>query len=54
MNIRTHPFERIKKLKPSEFECMIRPDCKEDVWALIAVGAVICFVVGVLQFQFML
>ncbi|TPS15715.1 DUF445 domain-containing protein, partial [Acinetobacter baumannii] len=39
---------------PSEFEGMLRPAFKEDEWALIAVGAVLGFVVGELQIQFML
>lgn len=33
---------------------MLRPAFKEDEWALIAVGAVLGFVVGELQIQFML
>ncbi|HCK7399868.1 TPA: DUF445 family protein [Acinetobacter baumannii] len=54
MNIRNTLIERMQKLTPSEFEGMLRPAFKEDEWALIAVGAVLGFVVGELQIQFML
>ncbi|OUC65907.1 hypothetical protein MWQ_02768 [Acinetobacter seifertii] len=54
MNIRSTLIERMQKLTPSEFEGMLRPAFKEDEWALIAVGAVLGFVVGELQIQFML
>lgn len=47
MNIRSTLIERMQKLTPSEFEGMLRPAFKEDEWALIAVGAVLGFVVGV-------
>ena len=36
-------------LPPDEFEGMLRPAFKEDEWILIAVGAALGFVVGVLQ-----
>ncbi|WP_171061279.1 DUF445 domain-containing protein [Acinetobacter calcoaceticus] len=54
MNIRSTLIERMQKLTPSEFEGMLRPAFKEDEWSLIAVGAVLGFVVGELQIQFML
>jgi len=54
MNIRSTLIERMQKLTPSEFEGMLRPAFKEDEWALIAVGAVLGFVVWELQIQFML
>ncbi|MFW1733419.1 DUF445 domain-containing protein, partial [Acinetobacter baumannii] len=47
-------IERMQKLTPSEFEGMLRPAFKEDAWALIAVGAVLGFVVGELPIQFLL
>ncbi|PTQ89010.1 DUF445 domain-containing protein [Agitococcus lubricus] len=54
MDIRNTLVDRMQKLTPSEFEGMLRPAFKEDEWALIAVGAILGFIVGELQIQFMI
>ncbi|WP_022955032.1 DUF445 domain-containing protein [Perlucidibaca piscinae] len=54
MDVRNTLVTRMQKLTPEEFEGMLRPAFKEDEWALILVGAVLGFLVGELQIQFML
>ena len=49
MNLGETLSERLASLPPDEFEGMLRPAFKEDEWILIAVGAALGFVVGVLQ-----
>jgi hypothetical protein len=44
----------MKQLTPTEFEGMLRPAFKEEEWILITVGAVLGFMVGEMQIQFML
>ncbi len=40
---------RLQSLKPEEFEGMLRPAFEQDEWILIAVGALLGFLVGVFQ-----
>jgi uncharacterized membrane protein YheB (UPF0754 family) len=54
MDIRNTLVERMQELTPEQFEGMLRPAFKEDEWALITVGAVLGFLVGEMQIQFML
>lgn len=54
MDIRNTLVTRMQDLTPVEFEGMLRPAFKEDEWALIAVGAVLGFLVGEMQIHFML
>jgi len=54
MDVRNTLVDRMQRLTSEEFEGMLRPAFKEDEWSLIAVGAVLAFLVGKLQIQFML
>jgi len=54
MDVRSTLVERMQRLTPEEFEGMLRPAFKEDEWILIAVGAVLGFLVGELQIHVML
>lgn len=54
MDVRNTLVTRMQDLTPEQFEGMLRPAFKEDEWALITVGAVLGFIVGELQIQFML
>lgn len=54
MDVRNTLVSRMQELTPQEFEGMLRPAFKEDEWSLIAVGAVLGFLVGEAQIQFML
>lgn len=54
MDMRNTLVTRMRGLTPEQFEGMLRPAFKEDEWALITVGAVLGFIVGELQIQFML
>ena len=54
MDVRNTLVTRMQDLTPQEFEGMLRPAFKEDEWSLIAVGAVLGFLVGEMQIQFML
>lgn len=54
MDIRNTLVTRMQDLTPEEFEGMLRPAFKEDEWSLILVGAVLGFLVGEMQIQFML
>lgn len=54
MDIRNTLVTRMQQLTPEEFEGMLRPAFKEDEWALIAVGAVLGFLVGEMQIHLML
>jgi hypothetical protein len=53
MNVRNTLLNECK-INPEEFEGMLRPAFKEDEWSLIAVGAVLGFLVGEMQIHFML
>lgn len=44
---------KLKSLEPEEFEGILRPAFQEDEWLLIAVGAVLGFIAGILQFIFL-
>lgn len=54
MDVRNTLVSRMQDLTPQEFEGMLRPAFKEDEWSLIAVGAILGFLVGEAQIQFML
>jgi len=54
MDVRNTLVNRMQDLTPQEFEGMLRPAFKEDEWSLIAVGAILGFLVGEMQIQFML
>lgn len=54
MKVRETLVERMQDLTSEEFEGMLRPAFKEDEWSLIAVGAVLGFLVGEAQIHFML
>ncbi|WP_423821869.1 DUF445 domain-containing protein [Salinisphaera sp. SPP-AMP-43] len=49
MAIRQTLVERLQSLTPHQFEAMLRPAFEEDEWILIAVGAVLGFMVGWFQ-----
>ncbi|NGY06520.1 DUF445 domain-containing protein [Solimonas terrae] len=49
MDIRNTLTTKMQKLSAEQFEGMLRPVFKEDEWILIAVGAVLGFLVGELQ-----
>src|SRR3546814_15504755 len=49
MDIRNTLTTKMQKLTAEQFEGMLRPVFKEDEWILIAVGAVLGFLVGELQ-----
>ncbi|MFB6344805.1 MAG: DUF445 domain-containing protein, partial [bacterium] len=44
---------KLKSLGPEEFEGILRPAFQEDEWLLIAVGAALGFIAGILQFIFL-
>jgi len=54
MDIRNTLIERLKLMTPEEFEGVLRPVFEQDEWKLIAVGAVLGFLVGELQVYLML
>jgi uncharacterized membrane protein YheB (UPF0754 family) len=54
MDIRNTLVSRMKQMTPEEFEGVLRPVFEQDEWKLIAVGAVLGFLVGELQVQLML
>jgi len=54
MDVRNTLVTRMQDLTPQEFEGMLRPAFKEDEWSLIAVGAILGFLVGEAQVHFML
>ncbi|WP_022955275.1 DUF445 domain-containing protein [Perlucidibaca piscinae] len=54
MDVRNTLITRMRMLTPTEFEGMLRPAFKEEEWILITVGAVLGFMVGEMQIQFML
>ena len=54
MDVRNTLVTRMQDLTPQEFEGMLRPAFKEDEWSLIAVGAMLGFLVGEAQVHFML
>lgn len=47
-------IEKVKSLSDDDFEGLLRPIFKQEEWKLIAVGAVLGFLVGELQVQIML
>lgn len=49
MDIRNTLTSKMQKLSAEQFEGMLRPVFKEDEWILIAVGAVLGFLVGEMQ-----
>jgi len=49
LDVRNTIVSRMRQLSPIEFEGLLRPAFKQDEWKLIAVGAVIGFLVGELQ-----
>ncbi|HWC82038.1 MAG TPA: DUF445 domain-containing protein [Pseudonocardiaceae bacterium] len=49
LDIRDTIVSRMRQLTPIEFEGLLRPAFKQDEWKLIAVGAIIGFLVGELQ-----
>ena len=54
MDLKNNLIEKIKLLSDEDFEGLLRPIFKQDEWKLIAVGAVLGFLVGELQVQIML
>ncbi len=54
MDVRNTLVTRMQDLTSQEFEGMLRPAFKEDEWSLIAVGAILGFLVGEAQVHFML
>jgi uncharacterized membrane protein YheB (UPF0754 family) len=49
LDVRNTIVEKMRQLTPLEFEMLLRPAFKQDEWKLIAVGAIIGFLVGELQ-----
>lgn len=49
MDIRTTLVTKLQQLTPAEFEGILRPAFQQDEWILIAVGAMLGFLVGELQ-----
>lgn len=49
MDIRNTLVQKMQELEPEEFEQLLRPAFQQDEWILIAVGAVLGFVVGELE-----
>jgi uncharacterized membrane protein YheB (UPF0754 family) len=49
LDVRNTIVERMQKLTPLEFEMLLRPAFRQEEWKLIAVGAMIGFLVGELQ-----
>ncbi len=49
LDVRNTIVDRMRRLKPLEFEQLLRPAFRQDEWKLIAVGAVIGGLVGELQ-----
>lgn len=49
MDIRNTLMTKMQQLTPRQFERLLRPAFEEDEWMLIAVGALLGFVVGELQ-----
>ena len=49
MDIQNTLVNKMQELTPEEFEGVLRPAFKQDEWILITVGAVLGFLVGLLQ-----
>jgi uncharacterized membrane protein YheB (UPF0754 family) len=49
LDVRNTIVDRMRRLSPLEFEGLLRPAFRQDEWKLIAVGALIGFLVGELQ-----
>tara|TARA_R110001592_G_scaffold63585_12_gene194956 strand:+ start:11920 stop:13152 length:1233 start_codon:yes stop_codon:yes gene_type:complete len=54
MDLKTTIIDKVRALSDDDFEGLLRPIFKQDEWKLIAVGAVLGFLVGELQVQIML
>ncbi len=54
MDLKNTIIEKVKALSDDDFEGLLRPIFKQEEWKLIAVGAVLGFLVGELQVQIML
>lgn len=54
MDLKNTIIEKVKALSDDDFENLLRPIFKQEEWKLIAVGAVLGFLVGELQVQIML
>jgi uncharacterized membrane protein YheB (UPF0754 family) len=54
MDVRNTLVSRMKQMTPEEFEGVLRPVFEQDEWKLIAVGAVLGFLVGELQVHLMI
>jgi uncharacterized membrane protein YheB (UPF0754 family) len=49
MDIRNTLMTKMQQLSPAQFERLLRPAFEQDEWMLIAVGALLGFMVGELQ-----
>ncbi|HEX3784028.1 MAG TPA: DUF445 domain-containing protein [Pseudonocardiaceae bacterium] len=49
LDVRNTIVDRMQKLTPLEFEMLLRPAFRQEEWKLIAVGAMIGFLVGEIQ-----
>ncbi|MEK6789143.1 MAG: DUF445 domain-containing protein [Pseudomonadota bacterium] len=54
MDVRNTLIKKMQEMTAEEFEGVLRPVFEQDEWKLIAVGAVLGFLVGELQVQMML
>ncbi|MEK6807014.1 MAG: DUF445 domain-containing protein [Pseudomonadota bacterium] len=54
MDVRNTLITKMQELDEQEFEALLRPAFQQDEWMLIAVGAVLGFLVGEMQVQIML
>jgi uncharacterized membrane protein YheB (UPF0754 family) len=54
MDLKRTLVTKMQELNEEEFENLLRPAFQQDEWILIAVGAVLGFLVGELQVQIML
>lgn len=54
LDVRETVVRQIERLTPVQYEGLLRPAFRQDEWKLIAVGAVIGFLVGELQVLFLL
>ncbi|TXH06079.1 MAG: DUF445 domain-containing protein [Nevskiaceae bacterium] len=54
MDVRNTLVSRMKQMTPEEFEGVLRPVFEQDEWKLIAVGAILGFLVGELQVHLIL
>jgi uncharacterized membrane protein YheB (UPF0754 family) len=54
MDLKNDLINKVRQLSDTDFEGLLRPIFKQEEWKLIAVGAVLGFLVGELQVQIML